>query len=651
MFSTTENSTNNRNLIAGIALRILFFLFVLSPVASYSQDTTQYAIQREVEIVDSVLRRFQHSANLTRFEPDSFGQFGVTGITADAVLGQAAGLYVRNYGGHGGVRTISIRGFSTQQTTVSVNGVPYSSPQTGTVNFSDFFPDGYQAIELTESALSPGYNALGGNVNFEIKPTQQAVQLKAGIGNFGERMGRIGWDYHRGKSSFRIGYHSLRADDNYPFSLNGESGTRDHSAFQTQRYQFFYRYQVAPRTEVSYLATGFVNEQEVPGPIVTGNPVNSDGDLSQQDHFFYVRLKHQAARTSGILPVKTHATVRYHYDKLDYQVSNQLQRYVNRDLFAEMDFTHLFGKQSLESSFQYTYTQLTGNNLAINFRPVESADRQQLNAGLTHRLYLGGTDSTQHPWVSAATFRINYLERYGLLPNAGININWQASDRLEVFTHLHYGHRIPAFNELYYFGFGNANLETEKVRSVDVGWLIKGDIGIPASLKFSVFANQTRDKIISVPINPVRWSTFAIGKTQSAGGEVSLELRRDAKNYAYMTYTLQRAQDLTRADQPFLPYTPQELASYGFQMSWDQLEIGANGQFSGWRYSLLQNDAGSFLPSYHVLNLQAGYLIPTRWFTYKLILQAENVLNANYEVIRSYPMPPASYRIVLLLHF
>ncbi len=638
--------------LRSLRLNPISFLIFFCPFSLVlAQDTTSYTIGGSVDIVDSALMRFRNSADFMRFEPDSFGQFGTAGITADAVLAQAAGLYVRNYGGHGGVRTISVRGFSTQQTTVSINGVPYSSPQTGTVNFADFFPDGYRAIELSRSATSPAYNALGGNVDFSIRPHKTAAQFKVGAGSFGEQIAHVSADYLKEKTAFRAGYHLLRAADDFPFSLNGESGTRSHAAFLTQRYQFFMRHQASPATEISYLASGFFNEQEVPGPVVKGNPVQPDGELEQEDHFFYLRLKHQPQAAKGLLPDRAAATVRYHFDDLDYLVSGRSQRYINRDLFASADFVHLFGTQSLESSFQYAYTRLEGNNLAIGFRPVTSVDRQQLNAGLSHKLYLGGADSTGHRWISESVFRVNYLEAYGLLPNAGLNLHWQLSKLAALFSHWHYGHRIPAFNELYYFGYGNAELAPEKVRSADVGMLIQREGAIDLSLKISAFANQTRDKIISVPINPARWSTYAIGKTQSLGGELSLEARTDERNYAYFSYTLQKAQDLTRPGEPLLPYTPQELASYGFQLARGHMELGVNGQLSGWRYSLLQNDAGSFLPAYHVLDVQVGYLIPTRWFAYKIMVQAENVLDARYEVIRSYPMPPASYRVVVLLRF
>ena len=68
-----------------------------------------------------------------RFSKDSLGSFSVSSISVDAVLRQAEGLYIRNYGGHGGVKTLSVRGFATQQTTVSINDVPYQNAQTGMV--------------------------------------------------------------------------------------------------------------------------------------------------------------------------------------------------------------------------------------------------------------------------------------------------------------------------------------------------------------------------------------------------------------------------------------------------------------------------------------------------------------------------------------
>ena len=103
----------------------------------WAQDTTVYQLS-PTQIIDSLLRPFQNGADQTTFTQEFGGNFAVSGLSADAVLRQSEGLYVRDYGGHGGLKTVSIRGFSAQQTTVTLNDIPYNSVQSSVVNFGFF---------------------------------------------------------------------------------------------------------------------------------------------------------------------------------------------------------------------------------------------------------------------------------------------------------------------------------------------------------------------------------------------------------------------------------------------------------------------------------------------------------------------------------
>ena len=74
-------------------------------------------------------------------------RLGVTDI-ADA-LHRMPGINLRDYGGAGGLKTVSVRGFGAQHTGVSYDGVLLSECQSGEIDVSRYALDHVQSLRLT----------------------------------------------------------------------------------------------------------------------------------------------------------------------------------------------------------------------------------------------------------------------------------------------------------------------------------------------------------------------------------------------------------------------------------------------------------------------------------------------------------------------
>lgn len=636
------------------SISILYFLFISN---IFAQDTLSLSPQM---ILDSAQMQFRAKSEITRFSKDSLGVFSISGISVDAVLRQAEGLYIRNYGGHGGVKTLSIRGFATQQTTVSINDVPYQNAQTSVVNFAYFYPDDYDAIEVNRSPNQLTNNGLGGNVDFQLKADSTHIKWKMGTGSFGEKTLGLNTNLCKKKWNLKVGYFWVKAKDAYNFDLNGEKGKRQNAGFQNQQYQAFYEYKMRENWKLSLFVTGFRAKQGIAGAVVVGNIGFSNDSIFQKDVFSYLQIQHSPRKIQSIfLPFKSTFTLSYHQNKLDYLFNQKIQNYDNQDVLAQLHFLHLFHNQTLQTNIQFQSANLMGNNLAIAFTPIEKVFRNQVNICALHKSFIWKNHPTRPYFQTQSSFRFNLitpspLKGLGILPNGNLGIIMQLpkQSNREYFAHFQYGNRLPSFNELYYFGYGNASLKPEKIISFDAGLLRTFGKNIPISLKMSVFYNQTYNKIISIPLNPARWSTFAIGKTQTQGIEISGEALFFKKNTFYINYTLQKTQDLTRAQKPYLPYTPVELLNYGLKIKLNpKTQFYLNGNYCSWRFSSLNNDKSAFLPAYQLLDAGINYTFSTSRFRYTAFFQAENIFNTNYVVIQSYPMPNRSFRLSLQVVF
>ena len=102
-------------------------------VCAQPKDTTRVHRLPDV-VVDGQQRRIDNSAPVRVIGSADYLRLGVTDV-ADA-LNRLAGVTLRDYGGAGGMKTVSVRGYGAQHTGVSYDGVMLSKIQSGEIDVS-----------------------------------------------------------------------------------------------------------------------------------------------------------------------------------------------------------------------------------------------------------------------------------------------------------------------------------------------------------------------------------------------------------------------------------------------------------------------------------------------------------------------------------
>jgi len=84
-----------------------------------------------------------------------------------SVLSQTVGVRVRQYGGLGSYATVSIRGSSSNQVDLYLDGMPLNDAYTGVSNLGDLSLDGFETIEIYKGFSPPhlGSSSIGGVIN------------------------------------------------------------------------------------------------------------------------------------------------------------------------------------------------------------------------------------------------------------------------------------------------------------------------------------------------------------------------------------------------------------------------------------------------------------------------------------------------------
>ena len=221
-------------------------------------------------------------------------------------------------------------------------------------------------------------------------------------------------------------------------------------------------------------------------------------------------------------------------------------------------------------------------------------------------------------------------------------------------------YRAPNFSELYFFSIPR-DLRPERARQVGAGVtcmkpIFKDAADLSGTLDF--YFNNVTDKIIAVPAQSMfLWSMQNVGIVHILGADLTADLRFKPVTL-HLSYSYQHAVDRTHPDDPEdktyghqIAYTPRH--SGGAQLRWDNrwVNLGVQAMVVGERYSRMQNSPATHLPAYCDMGITADRSFDLRLGTLTAQLLILNLLDVQYEVVRSYPMMGRNFRLKLIYEF
>src|SRR3712207_2827642 len=182
-----------------------------------------------------VIERSRVSENVVSASPmqildkQHFNILGVTDI-ADA-LHRLPGVNLKDYGGAGGMKTVSVRGFGAQHTSVSYDGIALGEGQSGQVDLSRYSLGNLSQISLSviddNDIFIPARNVSKAavlNINTLQMPThRQVLSGEVKMGSYGLVNPFVRWQ-HRISEKLGISLMAdyLYADNNYPYTIRSE---------------------------------------------------------------------------------------------------------------------------------------------------------------------------------------------------------------------------------------------------------------------------------------------------------------------------------------------------------------------------------------------------------------------------------------------
>ena len=565
---------------------------LLCIASAWTQEDTSRAIAPVVIIGERPLRVYEWRA-------DSLGGWQVTGTHLSQLLSQVEGLYIRDYGGEGALKTVSLRGLSPTFTAITFQGFPIRQPQLGIVNIAPYFLGGFSEITFSGGG-ELGYHPGGaGRIDLAIRP---GPSLRWGEGRLG-RYGEAAMETAAGNNHYIWYGGALSTLNRYPYD-DPIRGRMESAAYRLLRAGL-----ALHRGRWETTLWGFGSEQEVPGPVGLTGP----------------RLPPEYLREWQIMPTF------WYQGKWSIGLQSHISRLLYRDYLGLLVPTYQYSMQGMLrrewSRGGHTITTLlygAGDHLQSprigrGFIPLHRIRQGELGVWLQGKGTLRG-------WNYRWEGRLSWLERFR--PEVGALV--QVERRYGGIEGMR-GLRWPSLYERYWIGYGRWDLRPERFYQVQGYGRYQWGAW---SFRSTLTAAWVKDRILTVPLSPVRWQAYNLGYVRSLAAEIRLNYT-SFRTQAHLSVTYTRAQDFSVTAGRPLPYVPPWVGALWINRHLGRMALIYQGEFVSERPISLASGALNILPPYLLHSLSLKWRLSHSLLTIHLSRWSRQT----YAVISGYPMP------------
>jgi outer membrane cobalamin receptor len=642
--------------------------------AQESQDTAKIHLLNEVEVSAAPLPSgYKASSPVQTWKAEDLAK--INALQVSDALKFFSGVQVKDYGGVGGLKTVSIRSLGANYTNVAYDGVAVSDYQTGQTDLGRFSLDNVEAITLRigeddQIFQTAQMQSLAGTLNIvaqtfspdEKKKNKWKASLKAG--SFGFVNSSL-WFGQRINSVFstNVSADYLQIDGDYPFKQTiGYANDsiverkRNNSDVKALKLEANLNGQFKNQGQLRFKTYYYGSERGLPSAAIYYN--NYAGERLNDRNFFSQASYKQALSEKTVFQ----SNAKFNFSFIDYTnkfYSNQQMQnqYYQREYYLNVLFLYKFSERI---SFSWANDGIYGNfssNLPNNVFPSRTTWLSALSGKYetqTYNLVAKLLYASINDQVRTGKTPVDY---HHFSPYIGFSIRPFRNHPLHLRGFYKNTFRMPTFGDIYYSSVANVNLKPENAQQYNLGFT-----GISAwksripyiSFSADLYYNRIENKIVAIPVSSMHiWSTKNYNKVDIKGIDLHFETHIQT-GPAFLwkingTYTYQQVLDKTTPNSLLynrqIPYTPNHTASGWLDWQTPLMNFNYTIIYSGKRYYEQINRPEYCMNAFseHGITLSRTF----RWKNIPFTLKAgcQNLFNSQYEVVRSYPMPGRTFRI------
>ncbi len=645
---------------------LLLFFFVLRSV--FSQEIVLPEARIEFQN-DSVLLLGDNqritSKSITLSFPEDVG----------TLTQKIAGVSLKNYGGIGGMKTISYRGISGTNTDIVMDGFLLQNTMVGQLDLSNLQIDNLQSLQFSAGGvefdeLSPISALMQGNVlainTFENKQSNDSLEFRwtSKFGSFGLVDNYASFKRGTATSIFSVYGKTRRFSGNYQYDIvngiNTSVQTRKNNGLQEGfagvNYTKYFKEHIKLHTSIHFNQS----KRGLPGAIILYNET-ANQLLNQQNTYWNTELEWKKSKS------KIRVYNSFNYGFLNYIDSSYLNNSggLNNWYFNTINQTGLSFYRKIKDSIlavyggvEYTFSGLNATN-QYAFSPKRNHLQsliglkykgKKVNVTIQYGNHLLQNSQQTTSKIISVSSSFLKLEKNEYSNFAGLPRLW-----------IKQTFRMPSFSELYYNSIGNKILKPELTIQCNLGTSFRF---LNNSLHVSLdgYYNRVENKILAIPTkNLFVWSIQNIGKVEVFGLDVLVKkiwkCNSNLEVSASLNYSYQKIQDISDVKlttyKNQLAYFPRHTFQSDITfLIFNKIGIYLSNSSLSSRYVLNENVTANLMGGFSVYDFSLSYKSNSlNKNSVKFSFTVKNCLNTSYQYISYFVMPGRNYLITMSYAF
>lgn len=532
------------------------------------------------------------------------------------LLRTVPGLDVVQSGGVGGVTSLFLRGTSSTQTLVLLDGVTLNSPYFGGTDLSAISTANVERVEVVRGPFSAlyGSEAIGGVVQIFTRKSAEAGLSGRGslaLGNAGGKEGFLEGEFSEGALAATFGFRrTLSSGDQFNEFFSGTS----LSGALTARLGEGATLGVVARRDTG--RTGIPTDGAVPTP-----QRSTSGETTTVEIPLSLSLSENLSLSASVRYVRDMPGYADPADPFFTWSTTDARRVGGR-----VAASGTWGAHRLAVGADYERTEVTSeSNFGV---ALDGATSRTFALFAEDRVALAG-----EKLVATVGVRWDDHSAFGGAVSPRVTVAWRALPSLKLRAAAGSAFRAPSLGELYYPYSGNPNLQPER----STGWEVGGELTVAPGVvaEATGFWNDIRDLI---QYDAQTFANENIGHARTRGVEVAVRTAVGGRAFLRASYTYLDAQDLD-AGAPLIR-RPRNRASltagsgFGKGGSWS-----VTGIFVGARADRDAADFTTVVESPSYLRVDAAVALPPLVWSLSPWVRVTNVFNREYAEVNGFPAP------------
>ena len=610
--------------------RHIIFIFLVSITTGAWSQSALDSLQQLDEVIlktDMGLNRFSQTQKTEQLS-DTILTRSAASLTD--VLNYNSLIYFKE-NGLGMVSSASFRGTTAQQTAVVWNGININSQFNGQTDFNTINIRNFDDITVRSGGGSVlyGSGAIGGTIHLNN-------QLKFNQGFKNSLLLRYGsfntWDgsFKSGMSSdkFAINFEMSRTNSKNDYDFVDSEKQNTNGNYYNQSISANVAYKINAKNTLKLYSYLYDGERHFSQIFASETPTKYQ-DFNTRNLMEWVGLYNQFTSRLKLAYITEDYNYFANINKENSTGAEAKTIIVKHDLAFKVH-----KKLLLNSVIDVTQTMAEGSSIENESRTITSFNLL-LKHNITSRL------------LYEVSFRKELTKNYKTPFLFHVGVNYTPFEFYTMTLNVSRNFRMPTFNDLYWEGSGNKELNPEDSYQVEMGHAFQYK-GI--SLSLTGYYNDIQDMIRWIP-TASSWKPINTDHVKTYGLETKLAIKQQFQQHQFRLgasygYTISENQQTKKQ----LIYVPNHKAAGYFNYTFKRVSTYYQLLYVGDVFTLSDNNPKYTLDAYTVSNIGAEYALGATK-QHRFGIQIKNLFNENCQSVANRYMPGINYNFYFNLNF